>query len=138
MKAIIDERDDYLKQLKPAIEKTDHYVVLRLYKSIIVISFALNDKEVATKYEAEMNQYLKENKLNLSALDLRRDLLEEQARAAEERLNYNDAFDLYGECEKISLLLNDIIEPSREAEELKKAEFYENKKATLFHKIAKK
>jgi len=138
MKEIIGERDGYLKQLKSALENNDHYITLRLYKNIIVISMALNDKEFADKYDSEMEKYMLDNKLNLTNLDLRRDLLEEQARTAEERYNFQEAFDLYGECEKISLLLNDVIDPSREAEELKKAKLYEDKKATLFHQIAKK
>ena len=138
MKEIIGERDGYLKQLKTSLENNDHYITLRLYKNIIVISMALNDKEVAGKYDAEMEAYMKENKLNLSALDLRRDLLEEQAKTAEGRYNFQEAFDLYGECEKISLLLNDIIDASMDAEELKKAKLYENKKAALFHQISKK
>ena len=135
---VIDERNEYIKEIKPALTREDHYTVLRLYNSIAVISRALNDKENTDKYEDEFNNYAEKNQLDLDALDLRRELLEEKANQAVARLDFKEAVDLYGECEKISLLLIDIVEPEKEEDEIWKAEFFRVKKSEIFEKIAKK
>ncbi|NHI94367.1 MAG: hypothetical protein EAX96_17880 [Candidatus Lokiarchaeota archaeon] len=135
---IIDERNDYIKRLKPEINRGDYYTVLRLYNSIAVISRALNDKESVEIYTKEFKDYAEKNQLDLDALDLRRELLEEKANQAVERQDFKEAVDLYGECEKISLLLVDIVQPEKEEDELWKAEYFRLKKSEFFEKIAKK
>ena len=135
---IIEERDGYIKRLKPEIEREDHYTVLRLYNSIVVISRALNDKENIEKYEKEFQDYAKKNQLDLDALDLRRELLEEKANQAVARQDFKEAVDLYGECEKISLLLIDIVSPDKEEDEIWKAEYFRIKKSEYFEKLAQK
>lgn len=138
LEEIIEERNEYIKSLKPAIEREDHYTVLRLYNSIAVISKGLNDKSNAKVYEQEFNDYAQKNQLDLDALDLRRELLEEKANQAISRYNFKEAFDLYAECEKISLLLIDIVGPEKEEDEIWKAEYFRVKKSEIFEKLAKK
>ena len=138
LEEIIEERNEYIKRLKPAINREDNYTVLRLYNAIAVISRGLNDKLNMKIYEQEFKDYAEKNQLDLDALDLRRELLEEKANQAIARLNFKEAFDLYGECEKISLLLIDIVGPEKEEDEIWKAEYFRIKKSECFEKIAQK
>jgi hypothetical protein len=105
IEGLIEERDKRLEMLERLKIEGNPKQIFELYQDLIDISKKLRDPDTTSFYQFELIQYYQDNELNILELERYRFELEHKADSFFNNNMFERAAQLYGKCEKISILL---------------------------------
>ena len=105
IKSLNENREENLSYLEKERENNNFVNVMNLYINVIHISNKLKDLDMAEMYQSELIQLIKDENLNITDLEQKRNYFEEQADMYLDQNLLEGALKNYEYCEEISRVL---------------------------------